>query len=256
MTDVIEDRMDTTPASAPGAVTRDQLTLPDERPSNQNADDNRYADRALTFLAGDERRRFVAGNILVPTMIAFSVLLVGTRLNTRYQDWQDRRTQAQDLVSAVRNTATVLSGHLDNLQRRGGALERIWSDQDALVHIQAVDESLAMMEGLARALSRAEFGFDGNESGLIPEISNCKAVVEIYSECLGEVLGAGENRRYGEDPCTQEFDRATSAPASCNSILVSAFSISSTNRFHTSPRTVANGIGWWPSSGVGPRCCG
>lgn len=186
-----------------------------------------HLEKTLTRLAGDERKRFLVGSVAVPIIVALMIIFLGAYLTSSYQDWQDQRSRVRDLVTATREAATVLSGRLDNLEQRGAALERIWSDRGVLAEIQVVDESLAQVEGLARAISRVDFGNTESFStgNLLKEVAQCKDAVEAYSTCLGEVLGAGADRILGDDKCTQDFRASSAATGSCDSIMVSAFSL-------------------------------
>ena len=144
----------------------------------------------LGLMAGDERKRFITGSVVVPLLITIITISVGARVASNYQDRQDRRARSRDIIDGLREATTKLSTNLETLAEQGGAVERIRSQQMVLGEIRAVDESISHLKGLSIVLTRnpAVAAGPGIQSALASQMERCSQQVDIYAECLKRAL--------------------------------------------------------------------
>jgi hypothetical protein len=185
------------------------------------------SETVLELIAGDERRRFVTGSLLVPMLITAVTISVGSCIAANYQDWQDRRTRTRDTIDGVREAATNLSINVEALAQRGSAFERLMSKQMVLEEIRAVDEVLRNLTGRASVLTNNPDLFRGGhrKGDLVPKIEKCRTTVDAFAACLARTLSTPAAAGSDQQPCTNAFRRGIAEENSCKSLESAAYAI-------------------------------
>lgn len=182
---------------------------------------------SMELVAGNERRRFMTGSVVVPLAIAAATLWFGAVLTANYQDWQDRRSRARDIVDGIRTATAELGSNLEVLAQRGGTVERLRSEHTVIEQVHAVDATLLSLGGMVSALNSDQelSSYINGPIELESAIARCKEKVTTYVSCLVSSLKRPLEDSRDDKPCTTSFRHDLSADGSCDSLRASSYAI-------------------------------